>query len=72
MSSPLIRRTLAGALVGGGLFAFVTLVQVLRSGVPPLRLVQPILVLTLLGATVGALGGPLVGQAWARRRRGRN
>jgi hypothetical protein len=59
---------LIGALVGGGLFAFVTVVQVLRSDVPPLRVLQPILVLTLIGATVGGLAAPLVGQAWLRRR----
>lgn len=68
MSPLLIRRTLFGALVVGGLFGAVALVQVLRSGVSVLRVVQPLLVFVVLGATIGALAGPLVGAAWTRWR----
>lgn len=68
MVSPLVRRTLLGALIAGGLFGGVALVQILRSGVPPARVVEPLLVLVLLGATIGGLAGPLIGGAWARWR----
>lgn len=68
MSSSLIRRTALGAVIGGGLFLGVALVQVLRTDVSPVRVLQPLLVLAVLGATVGALGGPLLGGAWRRWR----
>lgn len=67
--SPLpLRRTLLGALVVGGLFGAVAVVQVLRTGVPLHRVVQPLLVFVVLGGTIGALAGPLVGAAWTRWR----
>lgn len=68
MDPIVIRRTMVGAAVGGGLFGGVALVQVLRSGVPPLSVIQPLLVFVVMGATVGALAGPLVGAAWTRWR----
>ena len=68
MSSPLLRRTWIGALAGGCAFATAALLQVLRTDVPLLRVIQPILFLSLIGATIGALSGPLVGQAWIRWR----
>lgn len=68
MSPLLIRRTAAGALVVGLLFGAVALVQILRAGVSPLQVVQPLLVFVVLGATIGGLAGPLVGAAWARWR----
>lgn len=69
--TPLVRRTLVGALVGGGAFGGVALLQALRSGAPFPAVLQPIAVITVLGLTVGGLAGPLVGQALARRRRRR-
>lgn len=68
MSRTVIRRTLVGALAVGGLFGVVAVAQILRSGVSPLDVVQPLLVFVVIGATTGALAGPLVGGAWARWR----
>ena len=66
--SALVRHTLTGAAVGGGAFGLVALVQAVRSGAPFPAVLQPLAVITVLGLTVGALAGPLVGQALARRR----
>lgn len=69
MSRTVIRRTLVGALVVGGVFGVVAGVQILRSGVSPVDVLQPLLVFVVIGATTGALAGPLVGAAWAHWRR---
>lgn len=61
-----IRRTWVGAATGALLFGAVALVQALRSGAPFLRVVQPVLVIAVIGLTVGALVGPMLGQAFAR------
>lgn len=63
-----IRRTVLGAVVVGGVFGAVALVQILRSGTSLLEVLQPLLVFVVLGATIGALAGPVVGGAWARWR----
>lgn len=68
MNRTVLRRTLTGALVGGSAFGVVALVQALRSEAELARLVQPVLVLVVLGLTVGGLAGPLVGAALARWR----
>ena len=61
-----IRRTGLGAAIGALLFGAVALIQALRSGAPFLRVLQPVLVITVIGLTVGALVGPMLGQAIAR------
>ena len=69
---PLDRRMLhdtgwgavAGAFLLGGLSVF----QAIHAGVGLARVFQPILVFALIGLTVGALAGPLVGKASRRRR----
>jgi hypothetical protein len=58
-----------GLTIGGALFGGLALVQALRAGVALARVVQPILVFALIGLTVGALAGPLVGAAIRRGRR---
>jgi len=65
-----LRRTLTGAAIGGGLFGGLALLQAMRSGAPFPGVLQPVLVVAVIGLTVGGLAGPLVGQVWARRRRG--
>ena len=64
----LTRDTVRGMAIGGGLFGAVALVQAARAGVPIAQVIQPILVFALIGLTVGALAGPLVGAALRRRR----
>jgi hypothetical protein len=64
----MLRRTLIGAAVGGLLFAAVSVLQAVRSGATFPRVLQPIGVFALIGLTIGALAGPLVGQAIARTR----
>jgi len=70
MNPLLIRRTLRGAVIGALLFGGIALFQALRTGAPFPRVLQPILVLAVIGLTVGALAGPLVSQAIARLRSG--
>ena len=60
--------TVRGLLIGGILFGGLSAVQALRAGVPLLSVIQPILVFALIGLTVGALAGPLVGAAIRRGR----
>jgi hypothetical protein len=62
------RDALRGALIGGALFGAVSAVQAGRAGVSLLAVIQPILVFSLIGLTVGGLAGPLVGRALRRRR----
>ena len=61
------RWTLIGATVGGGLFLALSLYRSLASGGPSLSHLNPIAVMTVIGITVGALVGPLVGAIAARR-----
>jgi len=70
MNRLLILRTLRGALIGALLFGGIALFQAARTGAPFPRVLQPILVLSVIGLTVGALAGPLVAQAIARLRSG--
>ena len=56
--------------MGGLLFGGLALLQAVRSGAPFPRVLQPVLVVAVIGLTVGALAGPLVGQALSRRGRG--
>jgi hypothetical protein len=69
-ASPLLRRTAIGAAVGAALFGLVPLARLLAADeAPPEGVVQPLLWVAFLGMVIGGLAGPLVGQAWARRRR---
>jgi hypothetical protein len=63
-----LRRTWIGAAVGAAVFGGVSLVTAVRSGAPFPDVLQPIGVLAVIGLTVGALAGPLVGGALARRK----
>jgi len=65
-----LRDTLKGALVGLAVFGTIALAQALRSGAPFPQVLQPIGVVAVIGLTVGALAGPLLGQALRRRRGG--
>jgi hypothetical protein len=67
-SRVVVRDTLRGVVVGGGLFGGVASVQALRAGVDLAAVIQPILVFALIGLTVGGLAGPLVGRALRRGR----
>ncbi len=62
------RWTLIGASVGGGLFLALSLYRSIASGGPSVSHLNPIGVMTVIGITVGALVGPLVGAIGARRR----
>ena len=70
MNRDTLRRTLVGGGAGAILFGGVATLQALRAGADFPRVLQPILMLAVIGLTVGALAGPLVGQAFARRRGG--
>lgn len=62
-----VRRSLVGAALGGGLFGAVS---VYRSWVAPgalLDYVGPVGLMVVIGATVGGLVGPLVGEIADRR-----
>ncbi len=61
------RWTLIGAAVGGGLFLVLSLYRSIASGGPSLSHLNPIGVMTVIGVTVGALVGPLIGAIAARR-----
>lgn len=67
MSSTTVRRTLIGALIGGGLFLLASLYQSLRAGGTPLRFAAPTAAMVVIGATVGGLLGPLLGRIGRRR-----
>jgi len=66
----ILRWTRNGMLVGGGLLAAAGIVRSLLSGGSLLFYVNPIGVMTVVGLTVGALVGPLVGAILERRGRG--
>lgn len=70
MNRSTLRDTLKGALLGLAVFGTIALVQALRSGAPFPQVLQPIGVVAVIGLTVGALAGPLLGQALRRRRSG--
>lgn len=70
MNRSTLRDTLKGALVGLAVFGTIAFVQALRSGAPFPQVLQPIGVVAVIGLTVGALAGPLLGQALRRRRGG--
>ncbi len=64
--SDLVRDTLRGMLTGGLLFGAGATLQALRAGVGLIQVIQPVLIFALIGLTVGALAGPLVGRAVRR------
>jgi len=57
-----------GATVGGGLFLALSVYRSIASGGPSVSHLNPIGVMTVIGITVGALVGPLIGAIAARRR----
>ncbi len=61
------RWTMMGAAIGGGLFLALSLYRSIASGGPALSHLNPIGVMTVIGLTVGALVGPLIGAIAARR-----
>ena len=63
------RWTMIGAAIGGGLFLALSLYRSIASGGPSLSHFNPIAVMTVIGITVGALVGPLIGGIAARRSR---
>lgn len=67
MSSATVRRTVIGALVGGGVFFLASLYQSLRAGGDPLRFAAPTAAMVVIGATVGGLLGPLLGRIGGRK-----
>ena len=62
------RWTVIGAAVGGGLFLALSFYRSILSGGPSLSHLNPMGVMTVIGGTVGALVGPLIGAIAARRR----
>jgi hypothetical protein len=64
----LTRDTVRGMTVGALLMGAISTVQALRAGVALGSVIQPILLFALIGLTVGALAGPLVGAAIRRSR----
>lgn len=71
MDAATLRRTLRGAVVGAVLFGGGALYRSLASGGELMRFLGPTLFMVALGATVGGLAGPLVGEAIARWRHSR-
>lgn len=67
-----VRWTLIGAVVCGGLFFALSMYRSIASGGPSWTHVNPIGVMTVIGATVGALVGPMFGAIAARRRSARD
>ena len=59
--------TAKGAAVGGGLFFALSMYRSIASGGPSMSHLNPIGVMTVIGLTVGALVGPLIGTIFARR-----
>ena len=68
--TPTARWTRNGMIVGGGLLAAAGVVRSLLSGGSLLDYLNPIGVMTVVGLTVGALIGPLVGAILNRRGEG--
>lgn len=69
MDATTLRRTLVGAAVGGALFGGVAVYRSLTAGGDLTGYLGPVGFMAVLGATVGALAGPLAGRAVARLRR---
>jgi hypothetical protein len=63
-----LRWTIVGAISVGGFFAAGSIYRSLASGGIEVSHLNPIAVMTVIGATVGGLIGPLVGMARARIR----
>ncbi len=63
-----LRWTIVGAVSAGGLFAAMSIYRSVASGGLELAHLNPIAVMTVIGATVGGLIGPMVGMARARIR----
>jgi uncharacterized membrane protein len=63
----IVRWTAKGAAVGGGLFFALSMYRSIASGGPSMSHLNPIGVMTVIGVTVGALVGPLIGTIFARR-----
>ena len=57
-------------IIGGGFFAAASVVRSLLSGGSLLDYLNPIGVMTVVGLTVGALMGPLIGAILHRRGEG--
>jgi H+/Cl- antiporter ClcA len=68
MNRSMVGRTVVGGALGALLFGGVSLFQAMRSDAEFPGVLQPIGVFTLIGLTIGALTGPLIGQAIARAR----
>ena len=66
------RWTVIGAAMGGGLFLALSVYRSVASGGPSMSHLNPIGVMTVIGATVGALVGPMFGAIAARRRSARD
>ena len=64
----ILRWTRNGKIVGGGLLSVAGVVRSLLSGGSLFNYLNPIGVMTVVGLTVGALVGPLVGAILERRR----
>ena len=62
--------TIIGMAWGGGLFAALSIYRSLASGGSVVQHLNPIAVMTVIGATVGGLIGPMIGAIRARRRSG--
>ncbi len=62
------RWTAKGAAVGGGVFLALSLYRSIASGGPSWSHLNPIGVMFVIGGTVGALVGPLIGMIVDRRR----
>jgi len=63
----IVRWTAKGAAVGGGLFFALSMYRSIASGGPSMSHLNPIGVMTVIGVTVGALVGPLIGTIFAQR-----
>ncbi len=61
----IVRWTVKGAAVGGGLFFTLSMYRSIADG-PSMSHLNPIGVMTVIGFTVGALVGPLIGTIFAR------
>ena len=62
------RWTVISGAVGGGLFLALSVYRSIASGGPSWSHLNPIGVMTVIGLTVGALVGPLIGAIVTRRR----